>query len=271
MCAANFEVHCMAIIENTLRQKLEAGGVAASFNVLHWRSVNAAWLAKECGFDWLFIDLEHNSMDLDTAAQLCVASLPIGVTPLVRVPANDYSLAARILDGGAMGVVFPHVDTAEQARRAVDACKYPPLGHRSMTAPLPQLGFATFSSAQAAEVMNRNLMVVVMLETMEAIDRAEEIAAVAGVDGLMIGTNDLAADMGIPGEFAHERIERAYDKLITACRNQGKYPGMGGVYDHDLMKTFVRKGVRFLLGGSDVSFVLGAGRARAGFLKSLST
>ena len=105
----------MAAVENHLKRKLEAGGLAASLNLVHWRSVNAAGIAQECGFDWLFLDLEHNTMDLDTAAQICVAALPTGVTPIVRVPSHDSFQATRILDGGAMGIVVPHVDTPEQA------------------------------------------------------------------------------------------------------------------------------------------------------------
>lgn len=252
-----------------MKRKLEAGGLAASLNVMHWRGVNIAGIARECGFDWLFIDLEHNSMDLDTAAQLCVAALPTGVTPIVRVPSHDQFQSTRILDGGAMGVVVPHVDTPEQARRIVANCKYPPLGHRSLTAPLPQLGFATVPVADAIEILNRNTLVIVMLETPLAIANADAIAAVAGVDGLMIGTNDLSAEMGIPGQFGHVRIEEAYRIMIGACTAHGKFPGMGGIYDHVLMEKFIRLGVRFLLGGGDVALLMAAGKARTAFLRGL--
>ncbi len=259
----------MPIIENSLRKKLEAGGLAASLNVVHWRTVNIGAIARECGFDWLFIDLEHNTMDLDTAAQICVAALPHGIAPIVRVPSHDQFQATRILDGGAMGVVVPHVDTPEQARRVVENCKYPPLGRRSFTAPLAQLGFAPLPPREAMEVMNRNTMVIVMLETPTAISNADAIAAVPGVDGLLIGTNDLAAEMGSPGEFGHARIEQAYATMIAACATHGKFPGMGGIYDHALMEKYIRMGVRFLLGGGDIALMMSAARARTTFLKSL--
>lgn len=259
----------MPIIENTMKRKLEAGGLAASFNIVHWRTVNIAGLARECGFDWLFVDLEHNTMDLDTAAQICVAALPTGVTPIVRVPSHDHFQATRILDGGAMGVVVPHVDTPEQARAIVANCKYPPVGHRSLTAPLPQLGFAALPVAEAIEILNRNTLVIVMLETPLAIANANAIAAVAGVDGLLIGSNDLAAEMGIPGQFGHARIEEAYRAMIAACAEHRKFPGMGGIYDHALMEKFIRMGVRFLLGGGDVALMMAAGKARTAFLRSI--
>ncbi|MDX9862413.1 MAG: aldolase/citrate lyase family protein [Rhodospirillales bacterium] len=259
----------MAIIENTTKRKLEAGHLAVAFGVVHWRMANIAGIAKECGYDWLFIDMEHNTMDVDAAVQISVAALPTGITPIVRVPAHEHFHATRVLDGGAQGVVVPHVNSVEQARRVVENCKYPPIGHRSLTAPMPQLGFHAMPVAEAIEALNRNTLVVAMLETPQAIDCADAIAAVEGIDALLIGTNDLAAEMGIPGQFGDPRIEEAYAAMIAATRKHGKFAGMGGVYEHGLMEKFIRMGVRLLLGGGDVAFMMAASRARADFLKSI--
>ncbi|WP_316977093.1 HpcH/HpaI aldolase family protein [Shumkonia mesophila] len=259
----------MAIVENTTKKKLEAGQMAIAFSVVHWRMANVAGIAKECGYDWLFIDMEHNTMDVDAAVQISVAALPTGITPIVRVPAHEHFHATRVLDGGAQGVVVPHVNTVEQARQVVENCKYPPIGHRSLTAPMPQLGFRTMPVADAIEALNRNTLVVAMLETPQAVDNADVIAAVEGIDALLIGTNDLAAEMGIPGQFGHARVEAAYAAMIAATRKHGKFAGMGGVYDHALMEKFIRMGVRLLLGGGDVAFMMAAARTRSDFLKSL--
>jgi len=228
-----------------------------------------AGIAKECGYDWLFIDMEHNTMGVDAAVQISVAALPVGITPIVRVPAHEHFHATRVLDGGAQGVVVPHVNSVEQARRVVENCKYPPIGHRSLTAPMPQLGFRTMPVADAIEALNRNTLVVAMLETPQAVDNADAIAAVEGIDALLIGTNDLAAEMAIPGQFGHARIEAAYAAMIAATKKHGKFAGMGGVYEHGLMEKFIRMGVRLLLGGGDVAFMMAAARTRADFLKSL--
>lgn len=260
----------MPVVENAMRRKLQEGKLAFSFSLMTTRLVSAAAIAKECGFDWLFIDTEHNSMDVDQVSQICLAALPTGVTPIVRVPSHDGFHASRVLDGGAMGVVVPHVNTADQARRVVDNCKFPPLGHRSLSAPVPQLGFETFPVADAIRALNETTMVIVMLETPLAIENAEAIAAVPGVDALLIGTNDLAAEMGIPGAFGSERIEAAYAVMIAACRKYGKFAGMGGVYDHALMEKFIRMGVRLLLGGGDVAFMMAAARNRSAFLRSIA-
>lgn len=259
----------MPVIENAMKRKLEAGGLAIAINLVLTRLVSAGAIAKECGYDWIFVDMEHSTMDLDTASQICLAALPTGVTPIARVPSHDGFHAARILDGGAMGVVVPHVNTAARAKGIVDNCKYPPVGHRSLAGPLPQLGFEVMPSGKATEILNENTLVIVMLETPEAIENAESIAAVSGVDALLIGSNDLAAEIGIPGQFGHERIEAAYATMTAACRKHGKFAGMGGIYDHALMEKYINMGVRFVLGGSDTALLMSAAKQRAAFLRSI--
>jgi 2-keto-3-deoxy-L-rhamnonate aldolase RhmA len=260
----------MTIIANIAKQKLAAGELAIGFGLRSMRTVDAGRVAAACGFDWLFIDMEHGSFDVDLACQISVAALDSGVTPIPRVPGHQHFHASRVLDGGAMGVVVPHVSTVAEAKAAVDHCKFPPIGHRSMVGGLAQLGYGGGGSvANQAKIMNDNTLVVVMLETPEAIENADAIAAVPGIDVLLIGTNDLSAEMGIPGEFGHERVTAAYEATISAARNNGKYAGMGGVYDQELSTGYIAMGAQFLLGGSDMSFMMGAAKARSGFLKSI--
>jgi len=109
-----------------------------------------------------------------------------------------------------------------------------------------------------------------MLETPAAIKNAESIAAVEGVDVLLIGTNDLCAEMGIHGQFGHADVEAAYAAVIAACRKHRKFPGMGGVYDQTLMQKYIRMGMQFILSGSDFSFLMAGASARAGFLRSVA-
>jgi 4-hydroxy-2-oxoheptanedioate aldolase len=116
----------MAIIVNAVKQRLEQGSIAASFNVSRLRTVEIPQIAKACGFHWVFVDLEHSTMNLDLAGQICAASLPTGITSTVRVPEGDVTRAARVLDAGAQGVIFPHVDTADEARAFVSALRYRP-------------------------------------------------------------------------------------------------------------------------------------------------
>src|SRR6266513_372827 len=204
---------------------------------------------------------------VDIAAQIAAAAPGMGVTPIVRVPGHEHYHATRLLDNGAQGIVAPHVDDAAQARRIAEACLYPPLGKRSIPGAQPQLAFKPIAPAEATRLVNEQILVVVMLESPRAIENAEAIAAVPGVDVLLIGTSDLCAELGILGQVGDARVEAAYRRVIDACRRHGKHPGMGGVYDPPHMEKYVRMGMRFILGGSDLSLLMAAAKERAGFLR----
>jgi 2-keto-3-deoxy-L-rhamnonate aldolase RhmA len=259
----------MIAIDNIAKKRLEAGELAIGVGVRQARTVDIGKAMKTAGFDWLFIDMEHSPIDLDIATQIAVAAQDAGITPLLRVPGFEHYLAARALDGGAQGIVFPHVDDAATARRLVSNCRFPPDGKRSMTGALPQVGFGSHPIGETARAVNAATLIVVMLETPEAIENADTIAAVPGVDALLIGTNDLCMEMGIPGEFTHERIVAAYDGVIAACRAHGKHPGMGGVYAPKLIEGYVKRGMRLILSGNDFSFLMAGARAQATAIRAM--
>jgi 2-keto-3-deoxy-L-rhamnonate aldolase RhmA len=259
----------MASIRNTVRERLAAGQIALGMGLRQARTVDMGRVLAACGYDWAFIDMEHNTMGIDTAAQIAVACHDAGVTPLVRVPGYEHYLATRLLDAGAMGIVFPHVDTAEQARRLVSNCKYPPMGHRSLGGPMAQLGFRPYPRAESTAIVNRETILVMMIESPQAVEDAEAMAAVPGVDVLLVGTNDLTLEMGIPGQYDDPRVVAAYEKVLAACSKHGKHLGMGGIYDNPTMERYVKLGARFVLGGSDLTFMMAAGQARAEFLRGV--
>ena len=118
-------------------------------------------------------------------------------------------------------------------------------------------------------MVNDATLIVIMLETPEAIANADKIAAVPGVDVLLIGTNDLCMEMGIPGEFMHERVQDAYKTMIAACKAHGKVPGMGGIYAPDQMKTYIDLGARMILSGSDFAFMMKGAREQAAAVRAL--
>jgi len=259
----------MSAYPNHTKEQLAAGKIAIGMGLRLARTVDIATIGKTCGYDWLFIDMEHNSMDVDTAAQISMASLAVGITPIVRVPGKEHHHASRLLDAGAQGIVVPHVDTVEEAERAVAYCKYPPLGHRSVMGVLPQFGYRSLPVAESTPLANAQTMVVVMLETPDAIAKADAIAAVPGIDSILIGTNDLCAEMGIPGQFTDARVEAAYLKVINACRKNNIHPGMGGVYEPKLLEKYIGMGMRFILAGGDMGFLMAGARERANFLHGL--
>ena len=261
----------MAELKNPALDKLRAGELSIGVGLRQARTVDVAKIMKTAGFDWLFIDMEHNSMDMDMAVQISVAAHETGITPIVRVPGYEHYHATRALDGGAQGIVVPHVDDATIAAQIASNCRYPPIGHRSITGALPQLNFQTHTLKDATETINRETLIVVMLETPTAIDNAEEIASVPGIDALLIGTNDLTLEMGIPGELDHANIVAAYERVITACEKHNKFPGMGGVYSPDIMQTSISMGARLILAGNDVSFLLESARQQASRVHGMLT
>ena len=254
------------MVTNLARERLERGELSLGVGIRVVRSVEVAKAMKSAGFDWLFIDLEHGALSIETASQMCLAALDTGISPLVRIPNGEYSLATRLLDNGAVGVVVPHVETAKEARDIADRLRYPPLGHRGVFSMMPQFDYRPTANLTAS--LNSANLIAVMLESANAIDNAEAIAAVPGIDILLIGTNDLSIEMGVPGELGHAKIVDAYARMIAACQKYAKWPGMGGVYDDELMRRYIGMGARFILSGSDLGFLLDGGSARTAFLRS---
>lgn len=257
----------MSIVRNHALALLRAGKLAIGMGLRQARTVDIAQIAKTAGFDWLFIDCEHGSMGTDTAAQISCAALAVGISPIVRVPGYEHYLASRMLDNGAQGVVVPHVDSAEMAKRVADHCRFPPAGKRSMGGGLQQVGFAPMPVGEMAKAVNEETLVVVMIESPEGVKNCEAIAATPGIDALLIGTNDLCFEMGIPGKFDDPKVEDAYTKVIAACRKHGKFPGMGGLYTAPYLEKYTGMGAQLILSGSDFAFLTRAATAQAALVR----
>jgi 4-hydroxy-2-oxoheptanedioate aldolase len=254
------------IVRNNVKEKFARDEVVASMTVRLVKSIEIARIAHTAGFDSFYIDIEHSSFSLETTSQICIAGLDAGITPLVRVPTGRPEHVTRVLEGGAMGVIVPHVRSAEEARRVVAAAKFSPIGDRSPVGGggVPHLHYRSFPVIEATQALNDATMVVVMMETLEALEHVEEIAAVDGVDMLFIGTNDLTTEMGQMNNFDHPRVRGAYERTIAACRRNGKHVGIGGLASRpDLIAEYVRLGARFVSTGTDLGFLLGACTQRA--------
>ena len=248
--------------EHQAKRKLAAGELTLFMGVNQMRTPNIAMIAAACGFDGVYIDLEHNPTSLETAAAICVAALGLGITPVARVSSREPHDATRILDCGAQGVMVPHVSTVAEAKAVVESCRYPPLGHRSAAGSGPALGYAARSQAEINTYLNERTLLIAMLETPEAIENDDAIAAVDGIDVVHIGSTDLSTEMGIPGQYQHARMREAYETTAKAARSHEKSFGVGGVREDLEFQTWLLQiGMRYLTGGSDVGYILSAGRA----------
>ncbi|KAH6695377.1 Pyruvate/Phosphoenolpyruvate kinase-like domain-containing protein [Plectosphaerella plurivora] len=249
---------------NNLQLRATAGQVCRALGVRLVTNPQVAQLAKNAGFDSVFIDLEHSSLSIDDAGNISNAALSIGITPFVRVPYQcGNGFVQKVMDAGAMGVIFPHVSNPSEARAAVSISKYPPMGSRSMTGSLPVFSLLPTESTVVIEESNASASsVIVMIESREAVEQAEEIAAVPGVDVLLVGSNDLAIELGVPGGFRTEVFRSALETVSKACKKNGKIMGLAGIYDQqDIHEWAINTlGVRYMLCQQDSGLIFGAGK-----------
>ena len=212
--------------ENTLKQKLHAG--QAAFGVMiTFPSPPVVEMLGYLGFDWVLIDNEHGSITVDSCEDMVRASELTGMAPIVRPVANRPEIIAPFLDRGAWGVQVPHVNTADEARAAVDAAKYYPEGHRGIFSRgrPARYGFSGSTEDYVADA-NRNTLVCLMLEEVEAINNLGEMVEVEGVDVFFIGSGDLAQSMGYPGQQTHPEVQALMEKGVRVLRGAGRIAGV---------------------------------------------
>jgi 2-keto-3-deoxy-L-rhamnonate aldolase RhmA len=248
-------------LANPVRTRLEAGDVALGMPIRLGRSADIVRIARAAGHDFIFIDVQHAVFNLETIANLCNVALALGIAPLVRVRGVWDPDVSMLLDAGATGIVFPDVNTAEEARRAVDLCRFAPIGKRSVGANFPQYDMKGVPLTELVPAIDRQTLVVVMIETREGLANAEDIAKVEGVDVLHVGSNDLLARMGKPGRFDDPEIVAAQDRVIRAARANGKFAGCGGNRDVARQVAAIRRGATFVTTQSDIGFLMPAATA----------
>lgn len=257
-------------VRNHVQEKLLRDEVVTSMIVRLVRSIEIVRIARTAGFDTIYVDLEHNPFSLESTGQICLAALATGVTPFVRIPAVEPQFISRILDCGALGVIAPHINSAQEAGEIVRWAKYPPRGQRSVAGLLPQLHYRNLPMAETQRVVDGLTTVIAMIETRDAVDRADEIAAVDGVDMLLIGAGDLSTDLGIAGQIDHATMDGAHRRVIEACRKRGKHAGLGGLAGRpDLIARYVGLGARYVSAGSDFELLLKAATDRAAMVAGI--
>ncbi len=251
-------------LKNAMKAKMDAGGLAVGMIVRLMRNVEIAAIAKSAGFDSLYIDLEHCSFSLETVSQISLTAAALGVTPLVRVAGIDPAEIGRVLESGAQGVIIPHMESKADAETVVEAAKFPPRGQRSLLGINPHTLFRGGPAAEIMEKMNAATLVVGMIESVGAIERADEIASVEGLDMLHVGTNDLCNSLGVPGQIDHPSVCEAYAQIASVCRAHGKHLGVGGLNSRpDIAREIIGLGARYVSAGSDTGFLMNAATAAA--------
>jgi 4-hydroxy-2-oxoheptanedioate aldolase len=240
---------------NRTQEMLLAGETAFGYELGLGSPFVAEALARS-GINFLQIDNQHGDWGADSTLAALIAIEGGTATPMARVARNDYTLIGRLLDGGCMGIVVPMVDTAEDAKAAADACRFPPHGRRSA-------GWGRIGRTDEEYWLwiDSQVLVMVQIESATAVENAEAILATPGVDGCWVGPSDLAFSMGIHPSTMHQNDDhaRALERVRTACRDTGKIPGYAA-FDVDEALLRQGEGWRYLTAGADYAFILDGSR-----------
>ncbi|HVX65640.1 MAG TPA: aldolase/citrate lyase family protein [Bryobacteraceae bacterium] len=220
-----------------LRQGLPVVGLTITVNC-----VEVAALGASMGFDFLWVEMEHSPVSLETLRQIVLATRGSRAVPFARVPVNEVWTAKRVLDMGVSGVVFPFTSTPELANQASQACRYPPTGCRGSG---PVLAMTSWPErAGYHDSADRNVLVVTVIEQECAVDCVEQIAATPGIDVLFIGTSDLSFSLGLRGAQDHPRLHAAIAKVVAAGKKHGKFLGLP-LRDPKRIEEHIRQGFLF--------------------------
>jgi 4-hydroxy-2-oxoheptanedioate aldolase len=240
---------------NYVRHKLRRGEPSVG-TWLTLPSVIGAGMMARTGFDWLTVELEHSPTSFETAAASFAVIAACGKIPLVRVPVNSVENIKRVLDTGAFGVIVPMVNTGAEAEAVVAAAKYAPIGKRSIGGQLPAANFET-DSATYYKNANEEILVVVMIETRQALENAESILSVPGIDAFFVGPNDLTNSLGIPPCFEcdHSEFVQGLDNLLRLGK---KYNVPSGIHvaDAAAAQRRIAQGFQFIAISSELGLML---------------
>jgi 2-keto-3-deoxy-L-rhamnonate aldolase RhmA len=215
-------------------------------------SLDVAARAAAAGYHFLWVELEHSPITLETLHNIVLATRDLPAVPFARVPVTETWMAKRVLDAGVHGVVFPFVSTPALAKQAAEACRYPPAGRRGSG---PSLATPSWPEPDSYhDSCDRNVIVVVLVEEVAALPHIDAIAATPGVDVIFIGTGDLSFSFGLRGQQDDPRIEQAAADVLAAARRHGKAAGRpAGSYEQT--KRYIEQGFLFFQTPSDLALL----------------
>jgi 2-keto-3-deoxy-L-rhamnonate aldolase RhmA len=243
------------VIANSVKQALQNGRVQIGTWVTTLRSPQLPQILRSAGFDFIYDDMEHSGFSIETVGDLCSVAIAHGLIPIVRPPAKLPHLLTRPLEVGGMGLLLPHVDTAEEAREAVRAVKFPPLGARGFNVQTVHSGFKAADPKEYARAANEATLLIVQIESRQGMRNLNRILDVDGIDGAVIGRGDLSADLGLIGQTNHPQVVRHVETMIAACQRHQKIPGLL-VPDLASATHWIDRGIRLVPYSNEVSLLM---------------
>ncbi len=252
--------------ENPVKQTLAAGGRSLGSMVFEFFTPAMPRLLKNAGAEYALYCMEHTGVSFETLKPQFALCRALGVVPLARVPGTEYDFIARALDCGALGVMLPLVDTAEQAEFIVACTRYPPTGRRGAAFGFAHDDFEGGDVESKIRMIHERTLVIAMIETRKGLDNVEAIAAVPGVDVLWLGHFDLTNFLGIPGQFSHPAYRDALKRIVGAAHKQGKAAGYMAA-DVELGREYLGHGFRMIATGTDQGMLQAAIRSNLDALR----
>jgi 2-keto-3-deoxy-L-rhamnonate aldolase RhmA len=240
---------------NTVKDQLIAGKPVYGLTITA-NNIEVAAQAATTGFDFLWFEMEHSPITLETIRNIILTTKNSQAMPIARVPVNELWTAKRVLDAGAIGVIFPFVSTSELAKKAVAGCRYPPLGKRGSGASLAN--FRWSETEKYYDFADKNILVIAIIEEEIALQNIEEIASTPGLDVIFIGTSDLSFSLGLRGEQNHPKLEEAILKVVNTAKKHNKFLGRP-LLNPDDSKKFIDQGFLFFQALTEINLItLGA-------------
>jgi 2-keto-3-deoxy-L-rhamnonate aldolase RhmA len=242
--------------ESPVKKKLREGRpvLAATITV---NSIDVAAHIANLGFDFLWIEMEHSPVTLETLRNMVLATRGLPALPFARVPVNEFWTAKRVLDAGVNGVIFPFTSTPELAQQAVAACHYPPHGRRGSGPGLAR--FRWPDTDRYHDSADENTTVIVIIEEASAVERIDEIAATPGVDAMFIGTSDLSFSLGLRGDQNHPAMHAAIAKVVDAGKRHGKPLGRPAGTPEQV-KDYMRQGFQLFQAPTEIGLMTAGAR-----------
>ncbi len=247
------------MIKNRVRAKLNNGETVLGTMIQELRSPAVPVLFANAGFDFIFIDMEHGAHNMETVSDMIKTARFAGITPFVRVPDLQYHLIARCLDAGAQGFMVPRIETREQAEKAVAYSKYPPMGERGCSINKGHNDYKGDDLISFIKNANEENFVILQIERKAAMDDLDNILSVEGVDGAVLGPNDMAVSYGVPNDLNSPLMNDIFMKVLETGKKYGVYTGMH-IGNLKKLVEWKNKGMQLITYNTDIGF-LNAGAA----------
>lgn len=255
---------------NLTRERLVKGETVFGCGLQVYRSAEVCRAFAAAGFDYVFIDTEHGTFDLETVQDMVKVSLENGITPIVRVAELAYSLIARVLDAGAQGIILPRVEDPKLLEQAMSWMRFPPAGTRGYGINPTMIGYENKSFPEIIAHLNTNTVSVVQFETVTAMERADELLSVRGVDIAMVGPADLSISLGVPGQFDNPLLVSTVERLIEKCARHKVFPGIQ-TRGLAMAKFWAERGMRFVGAGGEHGLLLEKAKETVSALQAVKT